>query len=66
MDHITTEQLQRLAPHMSTFGFDGVRTITRNLSIPKPVVTTISNWLHWKEEPLTAEQESLMDAIPEA
>jgi hypothetical protein len=65
MDHVTTEDLQRLAPHMSTFGFDGVRTITRNLSIPKPVVTTISNWLHWKEEPLTAEQEALMDAIPE-
>lgn len=66
IDHMTTEDLKALAPHMSTFGFDGVRKVTRNLKIPGPVVSTIANWLHWPEEPLTPEQQMRMDAIPDA
>lgn len=64
IDHMTTEQLERLAPHMSACGFDGVRTLSRNLSIPKTVVATIANWLHYKEEPLTEEQQQKMALIP--
>jgi hypothetical protein len=61
---MTTEQLGRLAPHMSACGLDGVRTLSRNLSIPKTVIATMANWLHWEEEPLTEEQHRKMELIP--
>lgn len=64
IDHMTTEQLARLAPHMSACGLDGVRQLAKNMAIPGPVVSTISNWLHWEEEPLTEEQQREMDTIP--
>lgn len=31
---------------MSVFGLDQPRAVTRNLSMPKPVVSTIANWMH--------------------
>jgi ApbE superfamily uncharacterized protein (UPF0280 family) len=43
------------------------RTVSRNLSMPKTVIATISNWIHW-DEPEQADPEVLrrMAAIPEA
>jgi len=46
LDHWTAEELQRLAPHMSVFDLNAPRQVSKNLSMPKPVVATISNWVH--------------------
>lgn len=51
IDNWTAENLQKLAPHMSVFGLDQPFAVTRNLSMPKPVVATISTWMH---DPLEA------------
>lgn len=46
IDNWTADQLQKLAPHMSVFGLDQPRAVSRNLSMPKPVVSTIAAWMH--------------------
>lgn len=44
-----SHELRHLDPHKSAFELDNPRTISGNLSIPKTVVGTISNWLHFDE-----------------
>lgn len=46
LDVMTTEEVQTLAPHMNTFSMSGVRKISNNPAIPKPVVATIANAIH--------------------
>lgn len=46
LDMHTAEELMALAPHKSVFGLDAPRQVTRNLSIPKPVNSTIANFIH--------------------
>lgn len=67
LDFVTATELERLAPHQSVFDMNAPRTVSRNLSIPKTVIATISNWIHW-DEPEQADPEVLrrMAAIPEA
>lgn len=65
IDHMTAEELRRLAPHMSTFGLDEPRAVSRNLSMPKPVVATISEWIHQPDD-ADAEKQALMAQIPDA
>jgi hypothetical protein len=67
LDFVTAEELYRLAPHQSVFDMNAPRTVSRNLSMPKTVIATISNWIHW-DEPEQADPEVLrrMAAIPEA
>ena len=66
IDLMTAEQLRKLAPHMSVFGLDTPRAVTRNLSIPKPVVATIANWIHWPDNEVEIDKLQRMEAIPDA
>lgn len=43
---------ENLAPYKSTFGMEGPRSISSIQSIPKPVVSTIANWLDSKPDPV--------------
>jgi hypothetical protein len=67
LDLLTAQDLYRLAPHQSTFDLNAPRTVSRNLSMPKTVIATISNWLSW-DQPEQADPEVLrrMASIPEA
>lgn len=63
LDEWTTEQLRFLAPHMSVFDLNAPRQVSKNLSMPKPVVATIANYIH-REEEVDPVKLSLMDQIP--
>ena len=45
LDLVTAEQLKALAPHMGCFTMDEPRKVSKNISIPGPVVATIAAWL---------------------
>jgi len=65
LDLVTAEQLQNLAPHMSTFDLNEPRRVSKNLSMPKPVVSTIASWMHSETDPLVDPAKlALMDQIP--
>ena len=46
LDMKTLAALKRLAPHLGVLDLSRPRTISRHVSIPEPVLTTIGNWLH--------------------
>jgi len=45
IDNRIAEAMENLAPHKSTFGLEDHRGITSSLMLPKPLVSTIANWL---------------------
>lgn len=45
VDDVISEGLSRLDPHNGAFDFDNYRGISPNLSMPKPAIATIGNWL---------------------
>jgi hypothetical protein len=67
LDHMTAEELRALAPHKSIFGLDDPYAVSGNASMPKPVVATIANFVHWHEEDADdPEKARKMALIPEA
>lgn len=50
-DNITAEALENLAPHKNSLSLNKLRALTNASSIPKPVASTIANWLNYKREP---------------
>lgn len=46
LDNKTTDELANLAPHKNIINLDVPRTLTDAARIPKPVASTISNWIH--------------------
>jgi hypothetical protein len=67
LDIATTEALRKLAPHMSTYDLNEPRKVSKNLSMPKPVVATISSWVHsHHEERVDPEKLARMAALPDA
>lgn len=46
IDIATTEQLKALAPHKSVFDLNAPKMVSKNLSIPDTVVSTISSFIH--------------------
>ncbi|MNU19667.1 bifunctional DNA-directed RNA polymerase subunit beta/beta' [compost metagenome] len=67
LDLLTTEALQRLAPHMSTFDLNEPRRVSKNLSMPKPVVASISSWVHSPAaESVDPEKLARMMGLPDA
>lgn len=46
LDNYVASELEALAPHKSVFNLDEPRKVSVNLSIPKPVISTIASWLH--------------------
>jgi len=49
LDINTTDALRPLAGHMSAFDLNSPRKVSRNLSMPKPPIATIANWMHFDE-----------------
>lgn len=45
-DNVTAEQLKHLAPHKNSLSLNKLKALTNASSIPKPVASTIANWLH--------------------
>lgn len=66
LDNRTAQDQRALAPHMSTLDLDEPYHISSSLSLPKPVVSSIVEWMHDDEGPLTPEEQRMMDAIPDA
>lgn len=52
LDNQTSDDLSHLAPHKSMFNLNKARSLTSIARIPKPVASTIGNWLHM-EEPIS-------------
>lgn len=66
LDLLTAEELKALAPHKSVFGLNKPKAVSKNLSIPKPVVATIANWVHTAHlEEHDPEKEALMAQLLE-
>jgi hypothetical protein len=65
MDTETANELKRLAPHKSVFGLDAPREVTKNLSIPKPVINTIQSWLSMSEpiDPAKLERMKVLQVV---
>lgn len=51
LDNDVSEKLKSLAPHKGVFDLDGVREVSRNLSMPKPVIATIAGFMDYVEPP---------------
>lgn len=51
IDQIIEQGMQPLAPHMSAFGLRNPREVADIMSMPKPVVSTISNWMEAPLDP---------------
>lgn len=67
LDLLTAEELVKLAPHMSTFDLNDPRRVSKNLSMPKPVVSTIANWMHSNhEEDIDPVKAARMQLLPDA
>ncbi len=50
LDNYTANELEALAPHKSVFDLNAVKKVSVNLSMPKPVVATIANWISANED----------------
>lgn len=49
-DNTTAEQLIHLAPHKNSLNPNKVRSLTSASSFPKPVASTVANWLNWPRQ----------------
>lgn len=49
VDQYIAKKMENLAPHKSAFDLSSPRTISRNLAIPNPVVSTIASWVHSRD-----------------
>jgi hypothetical protein len=65
-DNMTAEQLNNLAPHKGSLNLNKVRSLSRASSMPKPVASTIANWLYF-DRPAVSDPAKLafMDSICE-
>lgn len=50
IDHAITDELRPLSAHFSAFGLSEPFKVSRNVSMPKPVLATIANWLHHPDQ----------------
>lgn len=66
LDLRTARDLRALAPHMNTLDLDEPYNVSSTLSMPKPVVASIAEWMHSPEEPMDAERLKRMEVIPDA
>lgn len=63
LDHELTNELRNLDPHKSCFELTKPYSISGNLSVPKTVVATISNWMHGDEVGQTSMDKSFLDSV---
>lgn len=50
LDRKMYEHLSRLAPHLGVLDIKKPRTLSKNIILPAPVITTISAWVHEDEK----------------
>jgi hypothetical protein len=62
IDQDMEKGLAFLAPHLSAFSLKAPRTISENLSMPKPAVSTIANWEEHPDGPLDPVKRAIMEA----
>lgn len=46
LDEVMYQNLQRLAPHLGVLDLQRPRTLSKNIALPAPVLSTISNWMY--------------------
>lgn len=46
LDDVHYNALQRLAPHHGVLDLKKPRTLSNNILIPAPVISTMSSWVH--------------------
>lgn len=65
-DNEIARHWEALAPHKNVFEMTSPREISGNISIPKPVIATMSNFLKSKTNPLniTPEQLARFNSLP--
>lgn len=65
LDNITSDQLEPLLPHKNMYDLNEPRTLSKTASLPKPVVSTISNWIHYKEkaEPFDSVKQAFLESL---
>lgn len=66
LDNRTARDQRTLAPHMSALDLDEPYHISSSLAFPKPVVSSMAEWMHDADEILTAEQQRMMASLPDA
>jgi hypothetical protein len=49
LDKFTSNLLEDIAPHKNMLSLNKPRSITDNARFPKPVASTVANWIHSKE-----------------
>lgn len=50
-DNFLADKWKTLAPHYNVFTADNPLEISKNISIPKPVISSTSNWIHSPSDP---------------
>lgn len=45
LDQVKHDAFGRLAPHLSVLDTDKPRSVSRNITMPPPVLVTMGNWL---------------------
>ncbi len=66
LDNETGDQIETLAPHKNMYDINHPRALSNSASLPKPVVSTISNWIHYKEfDDMDNQKKQWLEALAE-
>jgi hypothetical protein len=64
LDNKTSEQVENLAPHKNMYETNKPRTLTSAARFPKPVASTIANWLHSQDSDVVSnDQAAFMQSL---
>lgn len=50
MDNELAEELKNLSPHKSSFSLNAPKELSNAMTIPKPVISTMANWIDSTDE----------------
>jgi len=57
LDNVTADQAEPLSPHKNMMNIHNPRKLSGIAAIPKPVVSTIANWMHSPRDKEPSEQQ---------
>ena len=63
LDNTMTREFSHLAPHKSVFDLNKTRAVSGNLSMPKPVIASISAWIDAPEDSVNPEKLAAMATL---
>lgn len=65
-DNKTARELLNLSPHKNSLNLNKMMSLSKASSIPKPVASTISNWLSSeRDRPVPAEKLAFLQSLSE-